>query len=265
MRETPAGGQSLMIWGDENRDAFPDAVNKNGQSYRFIDNLEDEDHSRQLLLQTTSTVSGGPTPGPLPQIRNIDWLDFNGDTRLDLVVFGSSVRIHTAPDDLNDIAQLDLDCDPPNAERSCTADPEPDTEAVTFTGAAFASAADPGLVIAVYPGRKLFRARSAPGTAAVTPLAFPNDTCTCPASCTMCPGMDCKCTYDCSTCATIAAVVVRDLDGDHQLDIVAIDSRLRVYVALAPSFVFGNPTQIVNPLPAAYDIVDASVAGAPMP
>lgn len=265
LRDTPAGGQTQLIWGDENRDAFPDAVNTNAQAYRFIDNLEDDDKTRQLLLQTTANVTGGATPGP-PEIRSVDWGPFSGDDKLDLLVFGSSVRIHTTPDDLSDIAQFELDCDPPTTARPCTGPSEPDRRSATFTGAAFAGVAERGIVIAVYPGRKLYRARAQSGNIIVEPLAFPNDTCTCPTqSCSQCPGPNCTCTYDCSTCATVAAVIVRDVNGDRELDITAIDSRLRIYTALAPAFTFGAPTSIVMPLPTAFEAVDVSVAGAPIP
>jgi len=266
IRDVSAGGASLMVWGDINRDGFSDAINFNDtQVYRYLDNLEDEDDkSRRLELQGTSNVSGGATPGPVPQIRKVDWLDLNADTKLDIVVFGNSIRIHTIPGPLTDVPQFDLDCDPPDPQRGCMAAAEPDVEAVTFTGAGFASTIDPGLVIAVYPDRKLYRARLMSGTVVVEPLAVPG-ACTCPTDvCTNCPGPDCKCTYDCSTCATFAAIAVRDVDGDHQLDIIAIDSRLRMYTALAPSFVFGAATAFISPLPAVYDAVDVSIAGAPI-
>ena len=263
-RDTPAGGQTRMVWGDENRDAFPDAINKNDNSYRFIDNLETEDKTRQLLLQNTSNVTGGATPGP-PEIRNIDWVPFSGDDKLDLVVYGNSVRIHTTADDLNDIAQFELDCDPPTTARPCTPTSEPDRRSATFTGAAFAGLVDRGIVIAVYPGRKLYRARAESGNVVVEPLAFPNDSCTCPTtSCVRCPGSDCTCTYDCSACSTVAAVVVRDINGDRELDIIAIDSRLRIHIALAPAFAFGPATQI-SPMAPAFESIDVSVAGAPIP
>ena len=261
-----AGTTAAMIWGDVNRDAFPDAVARSTTQYAFLDDVEDPDtHGQQLLRAAVGNVTGGSTPGAAP-VRSIDWLDFDRDHKLDLVVFGSSVRIHTTPDGLSDISQRDLDCEPPSATRPCATDPEPNLEAYAFGGAGMPSVSDPSLVISSYPGRKLYRARASGSATTVEPLAFPGDTCTCTPACTMCPGPDCSCTYDCSACPMVEAVVVRDLDGDHALDLVAIDAKLRVYVALAATgFTWSAPTQIETPLPASFATIDVSVAGAPRP
>ena len=148
------------------------------------------------------------------------------------------------------------------------ADPEPDLEQTSFVGAAFPTVAGPSLVVGVYPDRKLYRIAHQAGGAAVAQIAFPNDTCTCAKTCDAqkCPGPNCTCTYDCMACPSVLAVVARDLDGDHVLDLVAIDARLRIYTALAAmGYVFGAPTSIVTPLPAIYDSVDVSVSGAVIP
>jgi hypothetical protein len=259
LRENPAGAQTVFSWGDINRDAFPDAVWNTNGNYRYLENVDDGMHRRQLLTGANGMVQGGGTP-EAPPIRNVDWLDFDGDHLLDFVVFGASLRIHTRADGLNDVAQFDLDCDPPSTMYSCR------RNGVTYGGAALQSAAAPSLIVAVYPGRKLYRAQLAGHAIDVQPLPFPGDTCTCPSTCTNCPGALCSCTYDCSTCNTVEAVVARDLDGDKQLDVIAIDSRLRIYTGLAANgFAFDGPTPIVETLPPAYDSVDVSAAGAPIP
>jgi len=259
-----AGTTAAMVWGDVNRDAFPDAIARNGSQYTFLDDVEDPDtHRQQLLRAAVGVVSGGNTPGGQP-LRSIDWLDFDGDHRLDLVVFGNSVRVHTTSDGLSDISQRDLDCNPPNSARSCSSDPEPNLEGFAFGGAGYPSVTDAGLVISIFPGRKLYRARASGSSVAVDPLPFPGDTCTCTSSCTQCPGTDCTCNYDCSACPMVEAFVARDLDGDRALDLVAIDAKLRVYVALAATgFTWSAPTQLETPLPTSFLTIDVSVAGAP--
>jgi hypothetical protein len=257
-----------LAWGDTNRDGFPDAVNANtGTGYAFLENIDDGQHSRSLSSQATANVSGGTTPGA-PALRAIEWLDFDGDTNLDLAVFGTSVRVHTRASGLNDQSQFDLDCDPPSTAKACSADPEPDLEQTAFVGAAFPTASGPSLLAGIYPDRKLFRVQHQNGAAVATQLPFPNDTCTCVKTCSMtqCPGPNCSCTYDCNACQSILAIATRDLDGDHALDIIAIDGKLRLYTATAASgFTFGSPTALISPLPALYTSVDISMSGALIP
>lgn len=258
-----------LAWGDANRDGFPDAVATGGMGnvYTFLENLEEDGASRKLLNQTASNLTGGPTPGSAP-LRSIDWLDFNGDGALDLAVFGMSIRIHSTLAGIRDIPDHELDCSPPTTARECSADPEPDLEQTSFVGAALPTRDASSVVFAQYPDRKLWRARLQSSTFTVTPLPFPNDTCRCIETCdnTQCPGGGCTCTYDCSSCVPVLALVSRDLDGDHVLDLVAIDARLRIYSALAAnSFAWSAPTQIPTTTAGTFFSVDVSVSGAPRP
>ena len=259
VREMGVPGSDALTWGDQNRDEFIDGVVANGAQYSYLENLEDDDFTRKIVNQTRSNVSGGQTPGT-PNIRSTDWLDLDGDGLLDLIVFGNSARVHTAPDGLRDAPERDFDCDPPDRMRACNADPEPNLEAATFAGCAFPTAAAPSLVLAVYPGRKLYRA-FADGT--VARIAFPGDTCTCNENCTGCPGANCTCTYGCNACVPILAVVARDLDGDRMLDLVAIDARLQIFTALAAGgYRFGSATQVPTMTTGNFFSVDVSVTGA---
>ncbi|MDQ3366938.1 MAG: hypothetical protein M3680_16065 [Myxococcota bacterium] len=262
LRETRLPASQHLTWGDQNRDGFPDAVVKAGAQYIFLENIDGEDHVRKLFNKTMGNLSGNPTPGS-PAIRTIDWLDLDGDQLLDLVVFGSSVRIHTAPDGLRDGPEHELDCDPPTTARACMADPEPNLEQTSFGGVALPTAAGPSVVLSAFPGRHLYRLRKEPTGIVVTPLRFPNDACSCAPTCTMCPGPNCSCTYDCSACAPILALVARDLDGDHLLDLVAIDAKLQLYTALAPGYVFGPPVAIPTASPINFFLANVSVSGAP--
>lgn len=254
---------TALAWGDLDRDGFPDAVSKTGgAAYSYLVNIEDADFARKLTAQVQSNTSGGATPGA-PQTRSVDWLDLDGDALLDLVVFGSSVRFHTNADGLRDIAERDLDCIPPSTQKACSDDPEPNLEASSFAGAGFPTADEPSVIIAAFPARKLYRARQQGDAVIVAPLSFPGDGCTCTANCTMCPGANCSCTYDCSSCVTILGVVARDLDGDHRLDLVAIDARLRIHTALAPTFTWSAPTQIQTSFANTFVSLALSVTGAP--
>jgi len=256
-----------LAWGDSNRDGFPDAVatGGGGNMYTFLQNIEEGVGTRTLLNQTSSNLSGGATPGA-PPLRSIDWLDFNGDGALDLAVFGMSVRIHTTAEGIRDIPDFELDCSPPSTARECTADPEPDLEQTAFVGAGLPTRDGASVVFGQYPDRKLWRARMEASALTVSPLAFPNDTCRCIETCdnATCPGANCTCSYDCSSCPSVLAVGSRDLDGDHRLDLVAIDARLRIYSALAANnFAWSAATQIPTPSTGTFYSVNVSVSGAP--
>jgi hypothetical protein len=258
-----------LAWGDSNRDGFPDAVATGGAGnmYTLLQNIEEGAGARTLLNQTTSNLTGGATPGA-PPVRSIDWLDFNGDGALDLAVFGMSVRIHTTAEGIRDIPDYELDCSPPSTGRECQADPEPDLEQTAFVGAGLPSRSGASVVFAQYPDRKLWRASIQAGALAVKPLAFPNDTCRCIETCdnATCPGANCTCSYDCSSCASVLALVSRDLDGDHELDLVAIDARLRIYSALAANdFAWSTATAIPTTTIGTFTSVNVSVSGAPRP
>lgn len=266
MRASTVAGLYLT-WGDTNRDSFPDgiATGGNGNVYRFLENFDDGMYSRKLVNQTASNLTGGPTPGA-PPVRSIDWLDLNGDTQLDLAAFGMSIRVHETAEALRDQPEFELDCSPPSTARACAADPEPDLEQMAFVGAALPTRDAPSLVFAQYPDRKLWRARQMDTTLTATQLPFPNDGCRCIETCdnTKCPGGGCTCTYDCSSCVPVLAIVSRDLDADKKLDLVAIDAKLRIYTALAAqSFAWSAPTQIPTATTGVFFSVGTSVSGAP--
>jgi hypothetical protein len=66
------------------------------------------------------------------------------------------------------------------------------------------------------------------------------------------------------TCPPILAVVVRDLDGDHQLDVIAIDADLQVFTGLArDNLMLRAAIKIPTAPAAAFVAVRTSVTGAP--
>ena len=65
-----------------------------------------------------------------------------------------------------------------------------------------------------------------------------------------------------AACPPILAVVARDLDGDHQLDVIAIDSELQVYTALGGQLQLSRAIKLPTALASIFE-VRTSVSGAP--
>jgi hypothetical protein len=254
-----------FAWGDENRDTYPDAVVRtSNNSYSFLHNKEDPAASfeRLFLNQTTVNVNSGNTIGA-PPVRSFDFLDFNDDKKLDVAMFGADVRIHMTEAGLAEGART-LDCDPPTTTRPCNSMPvDLNTKMVSFAGAALPTAAGPSIVVATYPHRNVYRVFP---NGDVSQLALPSDGCTCTSTCTSCPGADCNCSYSCNTCVPVLAIIVRDVDADHLLDVIAIDAKLQLYIATASSkYVFGAATPVPTAFANTFFSVDVSVSGAPIP
>lgn len=251
-----------LAWGDLDRDNFPDAITRNGAQYFYLPSFDAEGHVRMLSSQVMVGAAGGLTQ-PAPGVRSFDWADLDGDGKLDLAMFGAEVRIHTDPREIRDSAEHRIDCDPPETPPTCGGQPEPNFEAVSFGGAALPSLAQPSVLVTTYPDRRLLRAHIEGGTLKLARMAFPGDSCSCTRTCT-----GGTCDYNCSACLQLLAVITRDLDGDRELDIVAIDARLRVYHAFAKDdyrFVAGPalPTALGNP--EGFVLIGTSVTGAPIP
>jgi hypothetical protein len=173
----------------------------------------------------------------------LSWADLDRDGRLDLVAFGNQIRVHAGEDRISDTPIVTIDCDPPVLLPNATCDTTTSANA-SWSGAAFPATAGPTIIAGSFPTRALYRItpHENPNTADIEPLALPPSAC--------------------ATCA-IEAVVVRDLDGDHALDIVAIDSSLDLYVALSSrgmTFVEQKP---ITPVTTGFTSVRTSVSGAP--
>ena len=106
----------------------------------------------------------------------------------------------------------------------------------------------PALILASHPKRALYRAelRGTPANTSLTPYVFPTEACG-------------------ATCPPIIAVVVRDLDGDHKLDVIAIDADLQVFTGLAKDNLQLRAALKIPTMPAApaFAAVRTSVTGAP--
>ncbi|HEY5922334.1 MAG TPA: hypothetical protein VIV11_11715 [Kofleriaceae bacterium] len=262
-RTLGAPASLALSWGDADRDTYPDAIVWNGAgAFNFLYNVQDDesfDHS--LFNRGPGNFAGGNTPGA-PQQRAFDWVDINGDGELDMLMFGAEVRMHTNEDGLGDIAALQIDCDPPNRARPCATETnEPNLEAASFAGIGVPAKTGLFAVISMYPGRKVWRV--APD-GSLTSMPFDNDGCSCIKNCNnMCPGPNCTCSYNCNSCVPILAFAARDLDADHELDIIAIDARLVLYTAKASDgYSWSTGTPIPTMFTSTFFSVDVSVSGA---
>jgi hypothetical protein len=237
-----------LSWGDVDHDAFPDGIAEEAASnrYHLLSNNEADDHSRAVDDRVVATVNGGTagSGGDPPPIRSFDWLDIDGDTQLDVVAYGFNVDVHSGKGDaIGTSVLIRIDCDPPGAAAGCDAIGQ---AAQAFAGAGLPARTGSALVIATHPVRALYRAelRGTPATMSLMPYTFPTEACA-------------------AACAPIIAVVVRDLDGDHALDVVAIDANLQVYTSLAKdNLVLRAPFKIPT-IPAApgFFAVRTSVTG----
>jgi hypothetical protein len=225
-------------WGDTDHDAFPDGIAGFNAGYAVLDNVESDEPSRARTLSgtTTTNINGMDTP-PAPPIRGFDWIDLDGDHRLELAVFGTQVRIHLGDVRLSSTPAFTRDCDPLVAAGQCAV-----PEAVAFAGAALPSLDAPAIVAATFPARKVYRIAFDPRDPQNPSIALLPDTC--------------------PACAPIIALVARDLDGDRRLDLVGIDTRLHVHTALAAEgHLFREGVPITTAL--TYVTVELSVSGAP--
>ena len=213
-----------LTWGDIDRDGFVDAVARTQAQYHYLPSFDGAGHVRDLTTRTVANGLGGATD-PAPQMRAVDWLDLDGDKHLDLVAFGSDVHVHTDANGLRETPDIRIDCDPPSAATPLPC--APTFDGISFGGAAVPRTDGPIVLVSAFPGRKLYYgALDANGMMKLTRLPFPQESCTCTFNMT-------HMRWDCSGCLPIVALVVRDVDGNHDLDVIAIDARLNIYVALA--------------------------------
>jgi hypothetical protein len=246
-REVATAAATRLSWGDVDRDAFPDAIAEAGNStrYHLLSSIDGADHRREVDDRVSTNVTGGTSGNP-PAVRGFDWIDFDGDHLLDVVAYGYSVDLHLGKGDaIGTTTLIRIDCDPPGASSSCDMTAQADQ---AFAGAALASPTGARLVIATHPKRALYRVelRGSPAFAVLSPYVFPTEACG-------------------AACPPIIAVVVRDLDGDHALDVIAIDADLQVYTALARDDLQLRAALKLPTTPAAPGFLQArtSVTGAP--
>jgi hypothetical protein len=259
-REQGANAITMVAWGDVDRDTFPDGIAFIGNDrFGFLNNVPGDAYDRRINNPSADAIESGRTFNA-PQISAFDWVDINSDGNLDLLMFGSELRIHTNAFGLGNTAQRVVDCDTPSPTRPCVTDPEPNLELAAFTGCAVPTADGPHIVMGKFPGRTMYRVEP-DGTA--TPFPFPNPTmCGCTYNEVMCPGPTCEFRWNCNSCPAVLAMIARDLDGDHKLDLIAIDAKLALYVAKAETgYVWGGPKQIPTTFQNVFFSAVVSVTG----
>lgn len=248
-RVVTSAAATRLSWGDVDHDAFPDGIAEagGGTRYHLLSNIEGDDKRRQIDDRVSTNVAGGTSSmvaNNPPAVRRFDWIDFDGDHQLDAVAYGYSIDVHLARGDaLGTTVLLRIDCDPPSNANLCDMTLQ---AAQAFAGAALPSSAGAALLIATHPGRALYRATvsgTPPGTV-LSPYTFPAEACG-------------------QACPPIIAVVVSDLDGDHQLDAIAIDGDLQVYTSLATDNLQMHPAIKLSTTAPGFLLVRTSVTGAP--
>jgi hypothetical protein len=249
-REVATVAATRLSWGDVDHDGFPDGIAGAASStrYNLLSNIESAEHLRDIDDRVVTNVTGGTsaTMAVPPPIRSFDWIDVDADRQLDVVAYGYSVDVHLGRGDaIGTSVLVRIDCDPPINANGCDAVTQADQ---AFAGAALPSRTVPALVVATHPTRALYRAelRGQPANTSLSPYLFPPSTCG-------------------ATCVPILAVVTRDLDGDHALDVIAIDADLQLFTGLAKDNLqlraaFKVPTAAPSP---GFLVVRASVTGAP--
>lgn len=237
VRELPFASAGASSWGDYDHDGFPDATFGNATTNRvaFIANVPDADHTRTLSEAAVTDLYGAATSGQTPEVRTLEWTDVTGDGVLDVLVGGIVVRAFRGDAVVRDTALFTADCDPVVLANQTTCNPD-----TTFAAAAVPTTTGPATIwLASFPARVLSTMTLDPNTVTPVPLAA------------------------CAGCAPFVALVVRDLDGDHVMDVVAIDQDLGIWTVTAG----GTTTQVFTIPTALADVtkIRVSISGAPIP
>jgi hypothetical protein len=236
--ETSVGNR--QTWGDVDEDGYPDGAAGAGAHYDF---LISEAQGSNLDASVQTSFNGSAHTG-ITSLRDLAWRDIDGDGQLDLAAFGNSLRLHQGGTDHTSTPFISLDCEPlevlPSLD-SC------DESLANFVG----TVVPDGSNSVVYAGNTQARTlyTIAPdgiaGTATITSLAIPTGV---------------------GSAAVPEAIITRDFDGDHILDVVVIDSELGIWASLSKQ----DPTRTkftyhrVLAAPALpMTVVHASVTGMP--
>lgn len=250
LRDIDTKAATRLAWGDINHDGFPDAIAGAGlgatRAYNLLVSIQPTTAARRNISDNDQGALGLGIATDVG-IRGFDWIDLDGDHQLEAAGFGYSVAVHRAPpgEMFGNGATWAFDCAPPIkpiAGTTCTAPEDP--KATGFAGAAApATTGAQAIVLATIPTRGLYRAEM-PST--VTAFQFPPSACG-------------------ASCPPILAVVVRDLDGDHQLDVIAIDANLQVFTGRAAGGLLTLAAVQGPPVTTTFSEARTSVSGAPRP
>lgn len=256
-----------MAWGDLDQNGYPDVVAGTAAHYNFLlDAAGDaaDGYARTLYDQTTSSFNGSADAGAT-SLRDLEWVDADGDQYIDLVAFGNSIRVHRGGVLLEDNPFVSIDCVPPIVLGTDTCPGANWVGAlVPGTGGGSAAiyaanteivAAGSGSGSAAVPTRAIYRIALHGDADAATFVPLSIDGLTGPPG----DGPD-----GADGSAVAAAVVAADLDGDHAIDILIVDSQLGIWVALSSkdptlgTFEFEHPILTTT---YAHSQVHASISG----
>ena len=240
-REISTPATQRLTFADYDHDAFPDAFAFSGNTYHVLASVGDDGAPRELAPTTANSIPNGAANNTMGTsgVHGLEIADLDRDHQLDLIATGNTVRVHLAQPRIRDQPSLSIDCTPPVAPGSAC-DP---------TVAAFASAVVPtltgaALYVGLFPQRTLYRGdvMGTPAAITFTPIEMP-----CPDLFGLCPGF--------------IGMFARDLDGDHQIDLVAIDANLALVTLLstvqyAPAYAKVIPTTTTG-----FTAVKTSVTG----
>lgn len=210
-REISTAATQRITFADYDHDAYPDAFAFAGGNYHVMSSIADDGAPRELTSTSTSGLPSGAanaTPGT-SGVHGLELADVDRDHRLDLVAIGTTVRIHLAEPRIRDQPNLSIDCSPPVVGGTC------DPTSAAFTSTVVPAAEGPATIyVGLYPQRAIYRSAvtGTPPVLSFQPITVP------------CPG---------GTCPGFIGMFTRDVDGDHRLDVVAIDADLAVITLLA--------------------------------
>jgi hypothetical protein len=235
------------VVGEVNRDMYPDIAScSNAGNYAVTLNeppVEGTDH-RQLGVSSGDTINGQETTTINQQSRAIEFADLDNNRALDMIVSGKHIRLHmpaTEDEPLNaSVHTINLDCIPPVAPIAMNCNGA-DQAAVSWVATARPGIDRTTLIAAPWGNqmngqaeRRIYELEMT--RTGITSQAFVPQG---------------PCIASCDT--RWAAIATRDLDGDHVMDIIAVDENLDLYTSssklggmLLPTLQIDQPSESIS-------------------
>ncbi len=246
------------VVGEINRDMYPDIAScANNGAYTATLNEEPATGTkyRQLGVSSGDTINGQETDTIAQQSRSIEFADLDNNRALDMIVAGKHVRMHMpASDDepLNaSVHTINLDCLPPFAPigSNCNGNEQ---AAVSWVATARPGIDRTTLIAAPWadgptgPERRIYELEMS--RSGIVSQSFVS----------MGPcGATCNQRW--------VAIATRDLDGDHIMDVIAVDENINIYTSSSRNDTgLGLTQQVGQPLESISN-VRISITGAPFP